>query len=87
MAQALNTEFDSRIVRVSIGAAGVTRPSLAPDGLERVYCLHCGTPGGYVTAELPPALWHDPGVIYVCPECDAKFGRLPAHAISFEHRR
>jgi len=29
----LNTEFDSRVVRVSAGPAGVTRPRVSPEGL------------------------------------------------------
>lgn len=88
MATPLNREFDSRVLTVSIGPAGVTRPRIGRTGeLERVYCLHCGKPGGAVTAQIPAFLRGDPGVIYVCGECDAKFGKLPAHAISFERRR
>lgn len=80
----LNTEFDSRIVRVSLGAGGITRPQISADGgLARIACLNCGAPGGAVSAELPPALRGDPGVIYICPACDGRLGRLPAHAISF----
>ena len=80
----LNTEFDSRILRVSSGAAGITRPRIGRKGdLERVYCLHCGKDGGAVTV-IPPAFRGDPGVIYVCDDCDGKFGALPGHAISFE---
>lgn len=83
----LNREFDSRILTVSNGFGGITRPQLLPGGLEKVSCLHCGKPGGAVTAEIPAPLRGDPGVIYVCGECDATFGKLPAHAISFERRR
>lgn len=83
----LNTEFDSRIVRVSSGAAGITRPRITPDGaLERVFCLHCGAPGGAVSA-MPAALRGDPGVIYVCDDCDGKFGELPTHATSLVRYR
>jgi hypothetical protein len=79
---ALNTEFDSRILRVSSGSAGITRPQIMQDGkLERVFCLHCGKDGGAVTV-IPPAIRGDPGVIYVCNECDGTFGELPTHATS-----
>ena len=84
----LNAEFDSRVLRVSSGSFGITRPGFTQDGrLQKVYCLHCGKPGGAVTAEIPAFLRGDPGVIYVCLECDGKFGTLPAHAISFAGRR
>ncbi len=83
MTTRLNVEFESRIVRVSSGAGGITRPQITSDGLTRISCLNCGAPGGAVTADLPPALRGDPGVIYICPACDGRLGRLPAHAISF----
>ena len=105
MKSRFNTEFDSRITRVSSGPAGITRPSFVQAPLndpgapstwgqhaldmgwfERVYCLHCGRSGGAVSADIPTALRGDPGVIYICGECDGKFGRLPAHAIGFERR-
>lgn len=79
---AINTEFDSRILRVSMGAAGVTRPSVLTSSLEKVYCLHCGKPGGATTV-VPPALRGDPGMIYVCLECDGKLGAMPTSAYSF----
>lgn len=83
-----NREFDSRLLRVTIGAAGVTRPQVTPNGqLAKVYCLNCGKPGGAVSGHIPPALRGDPGVIYICLECDAKMGGLPAHAVGFERRR
>lgn len=88
MASSLNTEYDSRLVRVSVGAGGVTRPEFTPDGgLQKCYCLHCGKPGGYVSAELPPYLRGDPGVVYVCVECESRLGPLPLQAISFDHRK
>lgn len=79
----LNTEFDSRIVRVSSGPAGVTRPRILLDNrdLERVWCLHCGKPGG-ATTRVPPAAKGDPGMIYICLDCDGKLGSLPTHATS-----
>lgn len=78
----LNTEFDSRILRVSSGAAGITRPRIGRMGdLERVYCLHCGKDGGAVSV-IPPSIRGDPGVIYVCDDCDGTFGELPTHAKS-----
>lgn len=80
---AINTEFDSRILRVSSGAAGITRPQIGRTGtLERVYCLHCGKDGGAVSAVIPAAIRGDPGVIYVCNDCDGTFGELPTHATS-----
>lgn len=91
VASRFNTEFDSRVLRVSTGAGGITRPRISQDGhRHRTYCLNCGKPAGAVEAiggDLPLALRNDPGVIYICEECDAKMGRLPAHAISFSHRR
>jgi uncharacterized protein YlaI len=88
MPSRLNTEYDSRILTVSLGAGGMVTPQFSKDGqLERVHCLNCGKPGGYVTAELPVALRNDPGVIYVCADCDGRLGALPAHAISFDHRK
>lgn len=85
----LNTEFDSRILRVSASMSGsVTRPQITSDAkLERMYCLHCGKPGGAVTAGVPAALRNDPGLIYICDACHDTFGGLPAHAVSFENRR
>lgn len=88
MTSRLNTEYDSRLVRTSVGAAGVVRPEVTPDGqLTKVYCLNCGKPGGAVSAELPPFLRNDPGVVYVCVECEASLGPLPLQAISFSHRK
>lgn len=88
-ASAINTEFDSRVIRVSSSAAaGITRPSFTQDGaFQKVSCLNCGRPGGAVTADIPAFLKGDPGVIYVCDECDGRLGPLPLHAISFERRR
>jgi hypothetical protein len=85
----LNTEFDSRILRVSTSMGGrTTRPAVSHDGrLEQVYCLHCGKPGGAVTAGVPAFLRHDPGLIYICNACDGTFGKLPAQAVGFEHRK
>lgn len=89
-ASALNVEFDSRIVRVSIGPAGMIRPSLTTNGLEKVYCVHCGKPSGAVTADLPPAARHDPAPLVLCDDCQNTHGRipgfLPSEAISFSHR-
>lgn len=104
-----NTAWDSRVVRVSIGAGGVTRPRLldingaigvAPgtpasmrsilrktDYGTPVHCLGCGARGGAVAGEIPVALRHDPGVVYICPNCDGRFGTLPAHAVSFADRK
>lgn len=82
-ASALNTEFDSRILRVSVGGLAVTRPQFTSDGrLTKVYCLHCGKAGGAVTAEIPAFLRGDPGVIYVCLECTDALGAIPgAHPL------
>lgn len=82
-ASAINTEFDSRILRVSTGFGGVTRPRILSATLEQVFCLHCGKSGGGATANLPAALKGDPGLIYICGECEAKVGQLPTHATSF----
>lgn len=88
-ASALNTEYDSRIVRVSSGAAGITRPQFTQDGtLQKVYCLNCGVAGGAVTSEVPAFLRGDPGVIYVCGDCEAAGNvKLPPDAISFARYR
>lgn len=87
-ASRLNTEFDSRVLRVSAGYAGMTRPEFTQDGrLQKVYCIHCHKPGGAVTSEIPAFLRGDPGVIYVCPACDGKLGSLPLSAIHFENHR
>lgn len=87
-ASILNTEFDSRVLRVSTGFGGVTRPHFTQNGaLAKVSCLHCGKDGGAVSASIPPMLRGDPGVIYVCDACDGTFGALPAHAIGFERYR
>lgn len=89
MTNRLNTEFDSRILRVSASMGGhVTRPKISRDAsLERMYCLHCGKPGGAVTADVPASLRNDPGLIYICDACAGTFGALPASAVSFAHRR
>ena len=64
---------DSRIRGVSIGAAGMIRPTyLAREELlERAYCLHCGRPGGWVSAAEITSL------IYVCSACDRVLGPAP----------
>lgn len=81
---AFNTEFDSRIVRVSAGAFGVTRPKLSLDGsLAQTFCLNCGKPMGAVSSVIPPALRGDPSVITVCTDCDGKLGTMPTHARSY----
>lgn len=82
-ASPFNTEFDSRILRVSVGAKAVTRPKFTQDGaLQKVYCLHCGKDGGAVTSSIPVFLKGDPGVIYICDECHEKLGKLPgAHPL------
>lgn len=83
-----NLEFDSRILRTSIGAAGATKPAISRDGrLEAVSCLNCGKPGGAFTAGVPASLRNDPGFIYICDECHARVGSLPLPAISFAHRK
>lgn len=83
-----NIEFDSRILRTSIGAGGATKPAISRDGqFERISCLNCGKPGGAFTAGVPLSLRHDPGFIYICDECHARVGSLPLPAISFAHRR
>lgn len=79
---AINTEFDSRILRVSSGAAGITRPSVLPQGNVRTYCLHCGKPAGMVT-DIPPSIKGDPGILIICDACESRIGRLPGHAIHF----
>ena len=87
-ASALNVEFDSRIIRVSTGTAGITRPRFTLSGeLQQVYCLNCGRPGGAVTSEIPHYLRGDPGVIYVCGACSGLELNLPPDAISFERYR
>lgn len=74
-------DIDSRVSGVSVGPAGVVRPLYTPDGLnERLYCLSCGAPCGYVTRDLPP------GVIYICDPCHARSGPLPLEAVSFKAR-
>ena len=84
----LNTEFDSRIIRVTAGVSGITRPKFDLSGqLQEVYCLNCGRPGGAVTAEIPHYLRGDPGVIYVCGPCSSLNLDLPPDAISFERYR
>lgn len=105
----LNTEFDSRILRVSTGYGGVTRPTFARAPLvkdpgqqsdrrdwgdaaveagvfQRVYCVHCGKPGGAVSSDIPAVAKGMPGVLYVCPECDGRLGPLPVGAIGFVRR-
>ena len=83
-----NTEFDSRILRTSIGAGGATKPAISRNGqLTKVSCLNCGKPGGAFTADVPAALRNDPGFIYICLECTERVGRLPLPAISFSHRK
>jgi uncharacterized protein YlaI len=79
-----NTEFDSRILRVSMGALGMTRPRVVANGLERVYCLNCGTTMGAVSEVIPIQLRNVPGVITICGECEHKVGTLPAQAIGYE---
>lgn len=85
-----NIEYDSRVLRVSAGAAGVTRPKISQDGhRSRAYCLNCGAPGGAfeaIGADLPIALKGDPGFIYVCDACTGKLGTMPLHAVSFVNR-
>ena len=83
-----NTEFDSRILRVSVGAGGVVRPKISQNGaMVDLSCLHCGRSAGAVSASIPAPLQGDPGVIYVCLSCESRLGPLPAHAISFERRQ
>ena len=80
---AINTEFDSRILRVTSGPAGITRPRhVATTTMQYVFCLHCGKSGG-ATDVVPAALKGDPGMIYVCMDCDGKLGPMPTHASSF----
>ena len=84
-ASSLNREFDSRIVTVSAGPGGITRPQFTPDGLfQKVYCLGCGKDGGGVTSEIPAFLRGEPGVIYICDACvsEGRVGSLPPDAIS-----
>jgi hypothetical protein len=38
---------------------------------EPAYCASCGSLDGYVTLDLPP------GVIYLCGDCERKFGVPP----------
>ena len=86
--RAINTEFDSRVLRVSSGPGGITRPRFTMDGLlQKVSCLNCGKASGAVSASIPPLLRGDPGVIYVCDDCDGKLGTFPAHAMGFERYR
>ena len=87
-ASALNTEFDSRVLRVSAGYGGMVRPAITSDGgLVKVSCLNCGKPGGAVSESIPAFMRGDPGVIWVCGACHDKLGLLPAAAISFERYR
>lgn len=78
----MTRDLDSRIAGVSIGAAGVVRPTIVDAGglLEQIFCLSCGRPSGYVTLELPP------GVIYVCPDCHDRAGPLPLEALHVPDR-
>lgn len=88
MAGRLNLEFDSRVLRTSMGAGGMTKPVVTPNGgLTKISCLNCGRPAGAVSSSIPPALRGHPGVIFVCEPCEAKVGSLPAQAISFERYR
>lgn len=83
MSGAFNTEFDSRVIRVSSGAFGVVRPRfVGVTTLQKVYCLHCGKPGG-ATDVVPAALKGDPGMVFICDACDGKLGSMPTHASSF----
>ena len=87
----LNTEFDSRIVRVSIGPAGMLRPKILTNGVEQVYCVHCHKPSGAITSDLPAVARNDPAPLVMCDECVRVNGHLPgflpSEAISFSHRR
>jgi len=86
-----NTEFDSRILRVSIGAGGMTRPKLLDKGLEAVYCIHCHKSTGAMTSDMPLAARHDPAPFVLCDACHeankAIPGFLPSEVIGFGHRR
>jgi hypothetical protein len=80
----INSEYDSRVQRVSIGPAGMLRPRITDRGLEPTYCLHCHAPMGAVSSVIPTTLRGKPGVITICTKCEAAMGPLPAHAIGFQ---
>jgi hypothetical protein len=45
------------------------KPKLSPDGsLERMFCISCGAPSGWVTTEVVSV------ATYVCPSCTEKGG-------------
>jgi hypothetical protein len=50
---------------------GVRRPEGFIVEVQPVLCVSCGRHDGYVPTELPP------GVIYLCDECELKFGVPP----------
>lgn len=75
-------EYDSRVQGFSVGSGGVTKPRIASFRgvtglLEVIYCLNCGKRHGAVTVGLPP------GVIFICPRCDAAMGPLPLSVVNF----
>ncbi len=52
---------------------------LSLDGkLERMFCLSCGSPSGWVTADVPNM------AIYVCSECVGKAGDLPLPRLNID---
>jgi len=65
---------DSRVLRTSVGAGGVTAPRLSPDGRhQRVYCVNCGRLAGWAT--LPEGGLD--GIIYICDACESMHGPPP----------
>lgn len=51
---------------------GARRPEGFVIEVQPVHCLSCGKADGFVPTELPP------GVLYICDECEAKYGVPPA---------
>lgn len=58
----------------------VTHPTLP---LQRVYCVHCGTPKGWVSTESSEFIASS-NVIAICDDCAARLGPLPLEEVKIE---
>lgn len=66
----MRSSLDGRLER-AIGVRAVGRNLGQVVYGEPVYCMSCGSRDGYVTIDLPP------GVLYICGECETRFGVPP----------
>ncbi len=52
---------------------------LSADGkLERMFCLNCGQPSGWVSSDIPNM------AVYVCTACVEKVGELPLPRLNID---